>query len=155
MGDRTDNILRVITSKSIPLEWNTPIRKSGTNYTVPSGDGYDKKASYSPRYVSTTQRNLLERVAEKGYEIDRELASYCAYYPLFKFVRFEDKKTGDIVQGQQLVCKDCTRAYGNKKCSHNFCPDGLDSRRIDRADKVILEILGTSKPKVILRKGTK
>ena len=60
----------------------------------------------------------LERVAEKG-EVDNELISKCAYYPLFKFVKFVDKKTGEIVQGQQLVCRDCSYAVPNERCKHS------------------------------------
>jgi hypothetical protein len=64
-----------------------------------------------------TQRDLLGRVLEKGYSIDQRLADGCAHYPIFRFVKFEDKETGKTVVGHQFVCKSCSREVPNVKCS--------------------------------------
>ncbi len=61
----------------------------------------------------------LSRVLEKGYDINHSLLSKCGYYPLFRFIKFIDKKTGNLIQGQQLVCKDCTTNEPNQKCKHH------------------------------------
>jgi hypothetical protein len=61
----------------------------------------------------------LTRVMEKGVNIDRELLSNCAYYPLFRFCKFIDEKTGELIQGQQLVCKQCSMSKPNKRCKHH------------------------------------
>ena len=61
----------------------------------------------------------LERVAERGVEIDEQLQKKCAYYLLFRFVKFIDKKTEEERVGQQLVCKDCSCELPNPKCKHS------------------------------------
>jgi hypothetical protein len=67
-----------------------------------------------------SRANELGRVLEKGYDIDKELVSKCGYYPVFRFIKFMDKKKGEVVQGQQFVCKDCTMVEPNKKCEHHI-----------------------------------
>jgi hypothetical protein len=61
----------------------------------------------------------LTRVMEKGTDIDQELVSKCAYYPLFRFCKFIDEKTRDLIQGQQLVCKKCSMSEPNKRCKYH------------------------------------
>jgi len=61
----------------------------------------------------------LGRVLEKGYDIDNNLVSKCGYYPIFRFIKFKDKKTGEVVQGQQFVCGECSAAKPNIKCTHH------------------------------------
>ena len=61
----------------------------------------------------------LTRVMEKGEQIDPEFLSKCAYYPLFRFCKFIDKETGELVQGQQLVCAKCSMAEPNTRCKHH------------------------------------
>ncbi len=73
-------------------------------------------------YWSKGQHDLLSRVQERGYTIDQALLNYCAYYPLFGYVRFYDKETEEWIQGQRLVCKDCTKDSPNIKCKHCFTP---------------------------------
>ncbi len=136
--DKVDQVIRIITSTPVPLDPNTPIRKySHSSESV--ADKFDKRVSTTPRYISNTQRELLGRVAEKGHDIDYELASYCSYYPLFVFTRFTDKKTGDLVTGHKFVCKNCTKSSGNSKCRHNF--GDTDSPKQDKIDKVVQTIL--------------
>jgi hypothetical protein len=60
----------------------------------------------------------LERVQEKGIDVDMELVNKCAYYPLFTFTKFIDKKTDEEVQGHKFVCKNCSYAKPNKSCRH-------------------------------------
>lgn len=61
----------------------------------------------------------LAMVASRGIQIDGELSSKCAYYPLFRFIDFIDEKTGDRVRGQMLVCKKCSIAEPNKRCKRH------------------------------------
>jgi hypothetical protein len=65
------------------------------------------------------RKRELSRVMEKGAQIDNELVSKCAYYPLFRFCKFVDKKTGDLIVGQQLVCKNCSIIEPNLRCKHS------------------------------------
>jgi hypothetical protein len=60
----------------------------------------------------------LERVLERGFDIDQSLLNECAYYPLFRYVDFYDKKTDEHIKGQQLVCKDCNITEPNARCKH-------------------------------------
>ncbi len=93
----------------------------------------------------TGQRDLLGRVMEKGYTVDNRLQSYCAYYPIFKYMDFIDKETGERVQGQQFVCKKCSIETGNTQCKHNF-----GEKNTDKIDRMLDKIM---KPKTILRKA--
>ncbi len=61
----------------------------------------------------------LSRVMEKGATIDQELSSKCAYYPMFRFCKFIDKKTGELIQGQQLICAKCSVDEPNKRCKRH------------------------------------
>ena len=61
----------------------------------------------------------LSRVMEKGYDINHDLTSKCAYYPIFRFCKFISKETGELVQGQQLVCAKCGINNPNKRCKHS------------------------------------
>ena len=65
------------------------------------------------------RRQELGRIMEIGAQIDNELLSKCAYYPLFRFCKFIDKETGDAVQGQQFVCKSCSMIEPNKRCKRS------------------------------------
>jgi len=69
--------------------------------------------------MRVSRERELTRVAEKGVDVDPQLISKCAYYPLFRFVRFIDKETGELIQGQQLVCKDCSIETPNKRCKRS------------------------------------
>lgn len=61
----------------------------------------------------------LTRIIEKGVQIDNELLSKCAYYPLFRFCKFIDEETGNLIVGQQLVCKKCSVIEPNKRCKRH------------------------------------
>jgi hypothetical protein len=61
----------------------------------------------------------LTRVMEKNEQINEELLSKCAYYPLFRFIDFIDKKTNERIVGQQLVCKKCSVSEPNKRCKRH------------------------------------
>ena len=61
----------------------------------------------------------LTRVMDKT-NIDQQLLSKCAYYPLFRFIDFINKKTGERIRGQQLICKECSMPEPNPKCKHHI-----------------------------------
>ena len=60
----------------------------------------------------------LSRVLERGEDLNRDLMSQCAYYPLFTFRRWIDEATGDPRQGQVFVCKKCSIEAPNYMCRH-------------------------------------
>lgn len=60
----------------------------------------------------------LSRVMERGLQVDYKLQSKCAYYPLFRYVRFVNDD-GEVIQGQQFMCKECSIYFPNKRCKHH------------------------------------
>lgn len=62
----------------------------------------------------------LERVTERGIKIDTQLVNKCAYYPLFRFIKFKSKETDEIITGHQLLCKDCSFEIPNERCKHSI-----------------------------------
>ena len=64
------------------------------------------------------RRLELIKAMERG-PIDSELLSKCAYYPMFRFCKFISKETGELVQGQQFVCKICSVSEPNTRCKRH------------------------------------